>query len=176
MRLRCLGLALALSACGRAPEIPSTSAATPAAVEPASAPVEAPAIKQPPASEPQPAPSARRAPPEEELQTEEREANPTSETVTLILNISPPSKAVVMWGAKQMAKVTPDKPVVELQRPRASGPLDLEIRAEGFLPHHTRLHSDRNDKVNVRLVRAADAPSLFGYRSSTAATAAKAKK
>jgi hypothetical protein len=75
-----------------------------------------------------------------------------------------------------MAKVTPEKPTVELQRPRASGPLDLEIRADGFLPHHTRLHSDRNDRVNVHLVRAADAPSLFGYRSSTAAAAAKGKK
>jgi hypothetical protein len=165
-----------LAACGRSPQAPSSSTASAANTtsEPA-APVEAKA-KKPPASEPEATPSARRASPVEELQTEEREANPTSETVTLILNISPPCKAVVMWGAKQISKVTPDKPVVELQRPRSSGPLDLEIRAEGFLVHHTRLHSDRNDKVNVRLVREADAPSLFGYRSSSAATAAKAKK
>lgn len=166
-----------LSACNRSPE-PKTpageSASAPVAAQPEPAPTPVAAAKRP-ANEPEPA-SARRAPAEEELQTEEREANPTSETVTLILNISPPAKGVVMWGAKQMAKLTPDKPSIELQRPRASGPVDLEIRAEGFLTHHTRLHSDRNDKVNVRLVRVADAPSLFGYRSSTAATAAKAKK
>ena len=177
MRRTLLALAL-VSACGRSSPTASSSstgALMPAVPEPASAPAGLSAGK-PPASEPEATPSAQRAQAEEELQTEEREANPTSENVTLTLHITPPVKAVVMWGAKQMAKVTPDKPNVELQRPRASGPLDLEIRAEGFLPHHTRLHSDRNDKVNVHLVRAADAPSLFGYRSSTAATAAKAKK
>jgi hypothetical protein len=66
--------------------------------------------------------------------------------VTLTLSISPPVKAQVMWGSKQLARVAPDKPTVELQRPRNTGPLDLDIRAEGFLPHHTRLYSDRNDK------------------------------
>jgi hypothetical protein len=168
-----LGLAL-VTACGRSPEpaaVTTATAASTAEQEPAPEPVAAKKA----ASEPEATP-ARRPPMEEDLKSEEREANPNSETVTLILNITPPAKAVVMWGAKQMAKVTPDKPVVELQRPRSSGPLDLEIRAEGFLTHHTRLHSDRNDKVNVRLVREADAPGLFGYRSSSAATAAKAKK
>jgi hypothetical protein len=112
---------------------------------------------------------------EDDLQSEERESNPLSETVTLTLAISPPVKAVVMWGSKQLARITPDKPTVELQRPRSTGPLDLEIRAEGFLPHHTRLYSDRNDKVSVRLVRPADASSLLGFRSSVTAAAAKAK-
>ena len=95
--------------------------------------------------------------------------------MTLTLAISPPVKALVMWGSKQVARITPDKPTVELQRPRAIGPLDLEIRADGFLPHHTRLYSDRNDKVNVYLVRPADAQGMLGYRSSVAATAAKGK-
>jgi hypothetical protein len=91
------------------------------------------------------------------------------------LAISPPVKAVVMWGSKQLARVAPDTPTVELQRPRSSGPLDLDIRAEGFLPHHTRLYSDRNDKVNVRLVRETEAPSLLGYRAPAEAAAAKGK-
>jgi hypothetical protein len=55
------------------------------------------------------------------------------------------------------------------------GPLDLDIRAEGFLPYHTRLYSDRNDKVSVRLVRPGEAPSLLGFRSSVAAAAARDK-
>jgi hypothetical protein len=112
---------------------------------------------------------------EDDLQSEEREANPTSETVTLTLAISPPVKASVMWGAKQLARVTPDNPTVELQRPRSSGPVDLEIRAEGFLPHHARLYSDRNDRVSIRLVRPRDASALLGFRSSISAAAAKVK-
>jgi hypothetical protein len=122
-----------------------------------------------------PAPVSERAKAEDDLQSEEREANPLSETVTLTLAISPPVKAFVMWGSKQLARVAPDNPTVELQRPRSSGPLDLDIRAEGFLPHHTRLYTDRNDKVNVHLVREAEAPSLLGYRAPAAAPAAKGK-
>jgi hypothetical protein len=80
-----------------------------------------------------------------------------------------------MWGSKQLARVAPDKPIVELQRPRNTGPLDLDIRAEGFLPHHTRLYSDRSDKITVRLVRPTEASGLLGYRSSVAATAARGK-
>jgi hypothetical protein len=111
----------------------------------------------------------------DDLQSEEREANPLSETVTLTLSVSPPVKALVMWGSKQLARIAPDNPTVQLQRPRNTGPLDLEIRAEGFLPQHTRLYSDRNDKLSVRLVRPAEASSLLGYRSSVAAEAAKGK-
>jgi hypothetical protein len=122
-----------------------------------------------------PAPIAESAKAEDDLQSEEREANPSSETVTLTLAISPPVKAFVMWGSKQLARVAPDNSIIELQRPRSSGPLDLEIRAEGFLPHHTRLYTDRNDKVNVHLVREAEAPSLLGYRAPASAPAAKGK-
>jgi len=122
-----------------------------------------------------PAPVTENAKAEEDLQSEEREANPLSETVTLTLSISPPVKALVMWGSKQLARIAPDNPTVELQRPRSSGPLDLDIRAEGFLPHHTRLYTDRNDRVNVHLVREAEAPSLLGYRAPASAQAAKGK-
>jgi hypothetical protein len=102
--------------------------------------------------------------PDEDLKLEEQEANPYSETVALKLSVSPPVKAVVMWGAKQMAKLTPGQMETELVRPRGSGPLDLDIRADGFLPHHTRLYADRSDKVNVRLYRVEEAPGLFGYK------------
>ena len=121
------------------------------------------------------APGSESAKAEDDLQSEEREANPLSETVALTLSISPPVKALVMWGSKQLARVAPDNPTVALQRPRNTGPLDLDIRAEGFLPHHTRLYSDRNDKVSVRLVRPAEAAGLLGYRSSAAAVKAKTK-
>lgn len=100
----------------------------------------------------------------EELKAEEPEANPYSESVTLKVSVTPPAKAVVMWGAKQLAKLTPGSMDAEIVRPRGSGPLDLEIKADGYLPYHTRLYTDRDEKTNVRLYRSEDAPGLFGYR------------
>jgi hypothetical protein len=55
----------------------------------------------------------------------------------------------------------------EVKRPRGSGPVDLEIRADGYLPHHTRLYADRDDKVNVRLYRVEEAPGLLGFKRSS---------
>ncbi len=103
---------------------------------------------------------------DDNLKTEEREANPYSETVTLKLSVTPQVKALVMWGAKQIARLSPGSMETEIARPRGSGPLDLEIRAEGFMPYHTRLYADRNDKVNVRLYRTEEAPGLLGYKPS----------
>jgi hypothetical protein len=54
----------------------------------------------------------------------------------------------------------------EIQRPRGGGPLDLEIKADGYLPYHTRLYADRSDKLSVRLCRNEDAPGLLGYKRS----------
>ena len=102
----------------------------------------------------------------EELEAEAPEANPYSETVTLKLTVTPQVKALVLWGAKQMAHLEPGKMDAEIVRPRGSGPLDLEIKTESYLPHHTRLYADRSDKVSVRLYRPEEAPNLFGYNRS----------
>ena len=172
----CLVAALAFGC--RRPPVEREAPPAPGPASPAQI-VAAPSRREPaeilPKAARAPAPVSERAKAEDDLQSEEREANPLSETVTLTLAISPPVKASVMWGSKQLARITPDNPTVELQRPRSSGPLDLDIRAEGFLPHHTRLYTDRNDKVNVHLVREAEAPSLLGYRAPAAAPAAKGK-
>ena len=76
---------------------------------------------------------------------------------------------MVLWGAKQMAHLEPGKMDAEITRPRGSGPVDLEIKAEGYMPYHTRLHADRNDKVGVRLYRPEEAPNVFGYKRSAEA-------
>jgi hypothetical protein len=110
---------------------------------------------------------------DEDLKTEEREVNPFSESVTLRLSVSPPVKAVAMWGSKQVAKFSPGNMDAELTRPRGGGPLDLEIRADGYLPYHTRVYADRNDRVNVRLYRVEEAPGLLGYKRSPGATEKK---
>ena len=113
---------------------------------------------------------------QDELRTEEPEANPHSETVTLKLVVTPPVKALVLYGAKQMAQLEPGKMEAEITRPRGSGPLDLDIKAEGYLPYHTRLYADRNDKLSVRLCRPEDAPNLFGYKRSAEGRKAEAEK
>ncbi len=112
-------------------------------------------------------PEANQAPPkaeDDDLKTEERESNPYSQTVTLKLSVSPPVKALVTWGAKQIARLSPGSMDAELSRPRGSGPVDLEIKAEGYMPYHTRLYADRSDKVGVRLYRVEEAPGLLGYK------------
>jgi hypothetical protein len=114
--------------------------------------------------------------PQEELKIEEPEANPFSESVTLKLAVSPAAKALVYWGAKQMAQLEPGKMEAEITRPRGSGPLDLEIKAEGYLPYHTRLYADRNDKLGVRIYRPEEAPNLFGYNRSPDVKKAEAEK
>jgi hypothetical protein len=111
-----------------------------------------------------------------DLKLEEQEANPYSETVTLKLSVTPPVKAVVMWGAKQMARLAPGEMEAEITRPRGSGPLDLEIKAEGFMPAHTRLYADRNDRVSVRLYRTEEASGLLGYKRSAADKSTDKKK
>lgn len=112
----------------------------------------------------------------EPLQTEEPEANPFSETVTLKLSVTPQVKAQIYWGAKTLARVEPGKMDAEITRPRGSGPLDVEVKAEGYLPYHTRLYADRNDKLAVRLYRAEEAPSIFGYSRSPEAKKAATEK
>ena len=108
-----------------------------------------------------------------DLKVEEPEANPYSETVTLRLSVTPQVKGLVMWGGKQVAKLGPGSMEAEIVRPRGSGPVDLEIKADGYMPYHTRLYSDRNEKVGARLYRSEEAPGMFGYKRSTNPTEKK---
>lgn len=166
-----------LCACSR-PSAPAAPAASPA-VEPAPAPAPTKPGRQSKlaAARPSVAPEASKEAPkealkeppkidDEDLKTEEREANPYSETVNLKLTVTPQVKALVTWGAKQVARLAPGSMDTEISRPRGSGPVDLEIKAEGFMPYHTRLYADRNDKINVRLYRVEEAPGLLGYKRS----------
>ena len=144
-----LALALALgggAGCRRAPPptAPSSVAAPPAA---------APSAEAAP-----PAAAATVAPPDEDLVGEAPESNPTSEMVTIKLVAEPSRKARVSWGRKDLGFAP-----LELQRPRGSGPLDLLVVAPGALPLHTRVYTDRDDKLALRLYPESDAPSLLGY-------------
>jgi hypothetical protein len=126
--------------------------------EPAPKPVEAPPAAPPPAAAPAPV-AAEPSVADEELVGEAPEADPTSETVTIKLVADPQRKAQVFWGRKNLGLAP-----LELQRPRGSGPLDLVVIAPGALPLHTRVFTDRDDKLSLRLYSEAEAPNLLGYR------------
>lgn len=102
--------------------------------------------------------------PDDPLVTEAKETDPRSETVRIKINVSPAITAGLFWGRRKLGETRPAQPSLEIDRPRGTGPLDLVIRADGFLPHHVRVFTDRDDRISVRLVRPADAPGLLGYR------------
>jgi hypothetical protein len=104
---------------------------------------------------------------DEELVGEAPEANPTSDTVTIKLVVDPARKARVFWGRKDLGLAP-----LEVQRPRGSGPLDLIVVAPGALPLHTRVFTDRDDRLALRLYAESEAPNLLGYRPPEAAPTA----
>jgi len=97
---------------------------------------------------------------DEELVGEAPESDPTSETVTIKLVADPNRKARVFWGRKDLGLAP-----LEVTRPRGSGPLDLVVVTPGFLTLHTRVFTDRDDKLALRLYAPSEAPSLLGYRA-----------
>jgi hypothetical protein len=101
------------------------------------------------------------SPLQQPLEAESRERDPRSALVRLKLFVQP-VEAEVVWGRKRLG-VAGRRPL-ELERPRASGPLDLLVRAPGYLPFHTRLLTDRDDALTVRLVTPQQARALPGYK------------
>ena len=85
-------------------------------------------------------------------------------TATLVFTTVPSSaRAFVSWGKKKLGRIEPGKPLVVV-RPRDSGPLDLTVRAEGYLPVHTRAYTFNDAKISVKLTHHDQMPTLLGYR------------
>lgn len=145
-------VALALASCSKrtqAPPPPSANPSSNPAPRPVPVPAEAPTIVA--------APDARGE--EEPLIGEAPESNPTSETVTIRLVADPNRKARVFWGRKDLGLAP-----LELTRPRGSGPMDLVVVAPGAMTLHTRVFTDRDDKLALRLYAESEAPAMLGYR------------
>lgn len=83
-----------------------------------------------------------------------------ADLVTIHVLVQPPQRAHVIWGAKDFG-LGP----LDIRRPRGSGPLDLLVRAPGYLTLHTRAFTDRDNTLSVRLVPEAEAPRFAGYRA-----------
>lgn len=126
-----------------------------------SAPAEQPALvrEEPDAQASTPATSEEVAE-EEDLNAEAPEQDPASANVKIRVDVVPRSaRAVVFWGRQKLGEAP-----VTIERPRRSGPMDVLITATGYLDYHTRLFTDRDDKLSVVMVRANEAGNMIGYK------------
>ena len=92
-------------------------------------------------------------------------------TVTIKLVADARRQAHVTWGRKDLG-VAP----LEIVRPRGSAPLDLTIQAPGCVPLHTRVFTDRDDTLSLRLYSEGDAVGLPGYAPPAPAPSVTATK
>jgi hypothetical protein len=90
-------------------------------------------------------------------------AAPLSPNVTISITVVPPRMATVTWGKQRLGVIKPRGALV-VQRPRDSGPLDLIVRAEGYLPVHTRAYTFNDTRLSVRLTALEEKATLLGYR------------
>jgi hypothetical protein len=88
---------------------------------------------------------------------------PESATVQITLKTAPTVHASVTMGKTRLGSIAPRAPLV-LERRRDSGPLDLVIRAPGFLTVHTRAYTFDNNVIEIRLTRYDKKNTLYGYR------------
>jgi hypothetical protein len=87
----------------------------------------------------------------------------SSTTATIVFMTVPYVTSVVTWGKKPLGKILPGKPLVVV-RPRDSGPLDVMVRAAGYLPVQTRAHTFSDSRVMVKLTRPDKKNELLGYK------------
>jgi hypothetical protein len=89
-----------------------------------------------------------------------------SSKVKIVIQTIPPEKAKVSWGKKPIGLIKgKNKPLI-LERPRDSGPMDVVIRADGYVPVHTRAYTFTDFKLYVKLTPLEEKKSLFGYREA----------
>jgi hypothetical protein len=85
-------------------------------------------------------------------------------TARIEFSTVPAVDASVTWGKTRLGRIAPRRPLVVV-RPRDSGPLDVIVRAEGYLPVHTRAHTFADTKVLVKLTKPEQKNTLLGYRA-----------
>jgi hypothetical protein len=118
------------------------------------------ALADPPAS-PQPSAAAPSKP--AQPQTPAPAAPAASDQAHIIFTTVPAANANVTWGKKLLGRIAPRQPLVVV-RPRDSGPLDVVVRAVGFLPVQVRAHTFSDSRVTVKLTPPDQKSTLLGYR------------
>jgi hypothetical protein len=90
---------------------------------------------------------------------------PLKPTVKIVVQTNPPQPKVdVKMGKKLLGQVKGQRKPLIIERPRDSGPMDLTIRAPGYLPVHTRAYTFTDNKLWVKLTPVEERKTLFGYR------------
>jgi hypothetical protein len=89
---------------------------------------------------------------------------PAKTTATLVFSVQPSTvQATVTWGKKRLGIIKPGYPLTVV-RPRDSGPLDLVVTAQGYIPVHTRAYTFNDQKMLVKLTKPEASNTLLGYR------------
>jgi hypothetical protein len=92
------------------------------------------------------------------------EAGKPRDKVKIVIQTVPPVKAEIRWGKKKLGLALGKGKAFIYERPRDSGPMDIVITSEGFLPVHTRVHTFNDNKMFIRLTAVTEKHKLFGYR------------
>lgn len=89
------------------------------------------------------------------------EVEPQTPPATVKVAIRSTPRAAVQWGRKSLGTT----PVV-VERPRESGPMDLVLRARGYLAFHTRAFTFKNDSLTVEMIPIEKKETLLGARKA----------
>jgi hypothetical protein len=91
-----------------------------------------------------------------------------SPTVRIVFRTVPArQRSFVTWGSKRLGFIDRGKPLV-LVRPRDSGPLDVVVRSEGFIPVHTRANTFDDSVIDVKLTPLEKKETIYGYKQPLA--------
>ena len=89
-----------------------------------------------------------------------------SPKVRIVFQTIPPEKATVMWGKKSIGLIRgKNKPLI-VERPRDSGPMDVVVKVQGYVPVHTRAYTFTDSKLYVKITPVEEKKTLFGYREA----------
>ncbi|HEY6881254.1 MAG TPA: hypothetical protein VI299_24680 [Polyangiales bacterium] len=91
------------------------------------------------------------------------QVEPVKTTATVTFTVSPNVMATVTWGKKRLGIIKPGAPLYVV-RPRDSGPLDVIVKADGYLPVQTRAYTFNDQKMLVKLTKPEESNTLLGYR------------
>jgi hypothetical protein len=92
---------------------------------------------------------------------------PLSPNVKVTFRTFPPRRATVTWGSKRLGFIDRGKPLV-VERARDSGPLDVIVRAPGFLPVHARAYTFDDAVVDVKITPLDKMDTIYGYQQPLA--------
>jgi hypothetical protein len=91
-------------------------------------------------------------------------AEPLRETARITFVTNPPANATVSWGKMRLGVITPKQALVVV-RPRDSGPLDVVVRAAGYMQVTTRAHTFGDSRIVVKLTTVDQKSTLLGYKA-----------